>query len=163
MLLLLMLISIAFAQDTAAPEPPDDALLQLEQILYALERVHPEIVNEVTHETHERECATALRYVTPRTAVPLAVCVRTSADHGVNVEDVEAIFRDLRGRYPGLMHAHSTEFWLEHLAAARKELRIQQALEREAAEQVEQVFEGALRERSSPLDSDSGMETAPID
>lgn len=144
--MLLLLIQLALAQqDTADPARKADAQLQqLEQIMLALERAHPEIVAEAAHETHEEECATALRHVSLKTAVPLAICVRSSIDHGADEADIETVLNDLRKRYPEAMKAHPGEFWIERLTAAREELRIQKLIEEKAEKKAEEILEDSL-------------------
>lgn len=108
---------------------------ELEKIVAALERIHPEIVDDVRHETCEVACHQAIKLAPTKTAIEFAECFKAAEHHDVDVDSNEAMLKHMRAMYPDEMAKHNDLFWRMTLDSARMEFKYQQAMEAARAEE----------------------------
>lgn len=117
MIIALLLTVFAFAQDPTTQEQVN----QLEQIVKALERVHPDIVAEVKHEECERHCHVAISDAGNATTKQFVECIKAVKAHKVDINSNDAIILSLKMRYPHEMARQDDPFWNRTMDAARIE------------------------------------------
>lgn len=116
------LASVAYAQDEDLS--PGEVVAQqhvedMQRIVKALEKVHPEVVAEVEHEERAQECRIALRDVGKVRVSMIAECFYVEADHGTDIASNDAMLKALRSRHPNEMAKQNDLFWRMTLDAAR--------------------------------------------
>lgn len=129
MLLFAWVTTACHAQPEVPPPAPQQQQIEdLERIVDALERVHPEIVAEVVHEETHVQCEAALKDIAEHVPMRMVSCLTAEKEHGVDVLQPIAVLDALKQRHPEIMAVQADPYWTALFNLAQPEFVKQSAV-----------------------------------